>query len=156
MRNQRYRKFGYRSQALILGQAGAVATLDATACGRLNLIFRVNSINKRFSIHPSKSKRKSDSQVRLRVGRVMLKHKADCLSCWPASMRVWNAFGFPPVQYLACMCLTYISHVWVDEQNCASTVEVHLEEAADVPDIIMLERSGADRRTLFAAEAKTK
>lgn len=33
-------------------------------------------------------------------------------------------------------------------------MEVHPDEGADVPDIIMLERSGAQRRTMFAVEAK--
>lgn len=35
-------------------------------------------------------------------------------------------------------------------------MQVHLDEGADVPAIIMLERSGVHRRTLFAIEAKTK
>lgn len=61
MRSRRYEKYGYRSEALHLGEDGAVATLDATACGRLNLIFKTHDMHKRFGIHPGK--RKSDSQV---------------------------------------------------------------------------------------------
>ena len=40
MRSKRYEKYGYRSEALHLGEDGVVSTLDGTACGRLNLIFR--------------------------------------------------------------------------------------------------------------------
>ena len=62
MRSRRYEKYGYRSEALHLSEDGAVATLDGTACGRLNLLFKTHQMNKRFGIHPGK--RKSDSQVR--------------------------------------------------------------------------------------------
>lgn len=60
MRSRRYEKYGYRSEALHFSEDGVVATLDGTACGRLNLL--THQINKRFGIHPGK--RKSDSQVR--------------------------------------------------------------------------------------------
>ena len=62
MRGMRYEKYGCHSEALHLSEDGAVATLDGTACGRLNLLFRAHQMNKRFGIHPGK--RKSDSQVR--------------------------------------------------------------------------------------------
>lgn len=110
MRSQRYEKYGYRSEALHLGEDGAVATLEGTACGRLNLLCKMHGIAKRFGIHPSK--RKSDSQVRMQVGRVMTKHKACCLSCWPASKLLWNAFGFPSCS-LSCMHVphTYLTYL---------------------------------------------
>jgi len=63
MRSGRYEKYGYRSEALHLGEDGAVATLEGTACGRLNLLFRKHLMNKRFGIHLGK--RKSDSQARV-------------------------------------------------------------------------------------------
>ena len=61
MRSKRYEKYGYRSEALHLGEDEVVSTLDGTACGRLNLIFRTHDMNRRFGIHPGKLK--SDSQV---------------------------------------------------------------------------------------------
>ena len=61
LRSKRYEKVGYSSDALLLGEDGAVAALDSTACGRLNRIFKMHGMNKRFGIHPGKCK--SDSQV---------------------------------------------------------------------------------------------
>lgn len=58
----RYDRVGETTGACIGGESGAVALLEATVCGRLNIVFAQHDIDYRFvnntSIWPS------DSQVR--------------------------------------------------------------------------------------------
>ena len=97
MRSRRYQKYGYYSASRQVSEAGAVASLDATACGRLNIVLEANGMRKWFSIQSSR--RKSDSQVRSHVDP----GKARCMFSFPLVARCnklgfWLAFDF----FLAC------------------------------------------------------
>lgn len=106
MRSRRYERYGYSSEAIHFGEDGAVATLDSTACGRLNLLFRTHGIATRFGIH--KSKRKSDSQVRMQVGHVMTKKRPVVFHVGQQVSYFGVPMLFPAVDYLACICLTCV------------------------------------------------
>ena len=149
MRSRQYEKYGYRSESLHLSEDGVVASLNNTACGRLNLVFRINQISKRFGIHPGR--RKSDSQVRVWIGPVMLQQTACCLCLWSASKLLCNARA----SLLSVCCLHVFDIIICKLLQQFSTVEMQPDEGTDVPDIVMLERRGPIQPVLYAIGAKT-